>query len=124
MVITLPGRHFEKFVLTGTGKLNLDRLDQPRLQIKMAGVATITANGKVDDLRIDMAGVSKADFAQVTGRKVKVQMAGVNSAHIAPSAEVDVSIAGPSEVTLHSNPPKLDTQIMGQGRIHKVGSGS
>ena len=124
VVITLPGRHFEKFVLTGTGKLNLDRLDQPRLLIKMAGVATITANGKVHDLRINMAGVSKADFAQVTGRKVKVQMAGVNSANIGPGAEADVSIAGPSEVTLHSNPPKLDTQIMGPGRIHKVGSGS
>ncbi len=120
VTITLPGRKFEKFVLTGTGKLNLDRLDQPSLQIKMAGVATIKANGKVDDLRIDMAGVSHADFGQVIGRKAKVKMAGVNTADIAPSEEADVNIAGPSEVTLHSNPPKLDTRIMGPGRIHKV----
>lgn len=122
VTITLPGRKFEKFVLAGTGKMNLDRLDQPSLQIKMAGVGTIKANGKVDDLRIDMAGVSKADFAQVTGRKVKVQMAGVNSADIAPTDEADIQIAGPSEVTLHSNPPKLDTRIMGPGRIRKVSS--
>ena len=120
LVVTLPGRHFDKFILTGTGKLNLDRLDQPSLDIKMAGVGTITANGKVDDLSIDMAGVSKADFGQVTGRKAKVQMAGVNSAHIAPTDQADINIAGPSEVTLHSNPPKLDTRIAGPGRIHKV----
>jgi hypothetical protein len=120
LVITLPGRHFDKFILTGTGKLNLDRLDQPSLDIKMAGVGTIKANGKVENLSIDMAGVSHADFGQVTGRKAEVKMAGVNTADIAPSEEADINIAGPSEVTLHSNPPKLDTRIAGPGRIHKV----
>ena len=83
-----------------------------------------SANGRIDDLNIKMAGVSKADFGQVTGRKAKVQMAGVNTAHIAPTEEAYIDIAGPSEVTLHSNPPKLDTRIAGPGRIHKVGSGS
>ena len=120
VTITLPGRAFEKFILTGTGKMNLNGLNQEKLTINMAGVATITANGKVDDLNIKMAGVSKADFGQVTGRKTKIQMAGVNKADIAPSEEADVNIAGPSEVTLHSNPPKLDTHIMGPGRLHKV----
>ena len=105
VIITLPGRHFDKFVLTGTGKMNLDRLNQASLEIKMAGVGTITANGKVDDLKIDMAGVSKADFGQVTGRRAEVKMAGVsNKADIAPSDDADIDIAGPSEVTLHSNP--------------------
>ena len=65
-----PARpEFRKFILAGTGKLNLNGLNQPSLEIKMAGVGTITANGKVDDLSIDMAGVSKADFGKVTGRK-------------------------------------------------------
>lgn len=120
VVITLPGRAFEKFILTGTGKMNLNGLNQEKLTINMAGVATIMANGKVDNLNIKMAGVSKADFGQVTGRKAKIQMAGVNKADIAPTEEADVNIAGPSEVTLHSNPPKLDTHIMGPGRLHKV----
>jgi hypothetical protein len=122
VTITLPGRNFRKFRLAGTGTMNLNGLNQPELSIDMAGVGTITANGKVDDLSIRMAGVSKADFGKVTGRKASVKMAGVNSAHIAPTEEADVDIAGPSEVTLHSNPPKLDTRIAGPGRIHKVGS--
>ena len=122
VAITLPGRKFEKFILTGTGKMNLDGLNQPNLRIEMAGVGTIKANGKVDDLEIKMAGVSRADFGQVTGRKVHIDMAGVNKADIAPAEEAIVEIAGPSEVTLHSNPPKLDTRIAGPGRIHKAGS--
>jgi hypothetical protein len=124
MTITLPGRTFEKFILTGTGKMNLDRLDQDKLKIQMAGVGAIKANGKVEDLSIDMAGVSTADFGHVTGRKAEVKMAGVNKADIAPTDDADIDIAGPSEVTLHSNPVHLDTKIAGPGRIHKVGPGS
>jgi hypothetical protein len=121
ITVTLPGRTFRKFQLAGTGKLNLNGLNQPELDIDMAGVGTVTANGKVDDLSIRMAGVSTADFGKVTGRKAKVKMAGVNKAHIAPTEEADVDIAGPSEVTVHSNPPKLDTRIAGPGSVHKVG---
>jgi len=124
VIITLPGRTFEKFILTGIGKMNLDRLNQDKLKIEMAGVGTIRANGKIDDLSIDMAGVSSADFGHVTGRKAAVKMAGVNKADIAPSDDADIEIAGPSEVTLHSNPAHLDTKIAGPGRIHKVGPGS
>jgi len=124
VTVTLPGRAFKKFILTGTGKMNLDRLNQASLKVQVAGVATIKANGKVDDLRIEMAGVSNADFGQVTGRRADVKMAGVSKADIAPSDEANIEIAGPSEVTLHSNPPKLDTKIAGPGRIHKVGPGS
>ena len=120
VTITFPGRAFERFVLAGTGKINLDRLDQPHLDIKMAGVGTIKASGKVEDLSIDMAGVSKADFGQVSGRKAKLRMAGVNTADIAPTEDADIAIYGPSEVTLHSNPPHLDTSINGPGRIHIV----
>jgi Putative auto-transporter adhesin, head GIN domain len=121
--ITLPGRAFGKFILTGTGKMNLDRLNQASLKVQIAGVATIKANGQVDDLRIEMAGVSKADFGQVTGRRADVKMAGVSKADIAPSDEANIEIAGPSEVTLHSSPKKLETNIAGPGQIHKVAAG-
>jgi hypothetical protein len=124
VTITLPGRRFEKFIVLGTGKLNLDRLDQPSLKLQAAGVATIKANGKVDDLQINMAGVSKADFAHVTGRKAEVKLAGVSKADIAPSEDARIDIAGPSEVTLHSNPKNLDTRIAGPGHVRKVDPGS
>jgi hypothetical protein len=123
VTITLPGRTFAKFTLAGIGKMNLNQLNQPSLKVEVAGVATIKANGKVDDLKIEMAGVSKADFSQVAGRRVDIEMAGVSKADIAPSDAAKIQIAGPSEVTLHSNPKDLDTQIAGPGRLHKLAAG-
>ena len=119
VVITLPGREFRKFMLEGTGKMNLDHLNQASLKVQVAGVATIKANGKVDDLGIDMAGVSKADFSQVTGAKAEVKLAGVSTADIAPTDAAKIEIVGPSTVNLYSNPKQLDTEIAGPGQLHK-----
>jgi hypothetical protein len=119
IVITLPGREFRKFTLEGTGKMNLDHLNQASLKVQVAGVATIKANGKVDDLSIDMAGVSKADFSQVTGARAEVKLAGVSTADIAPTDAAKIEIAGPSTVNLYSNPKQLDTEIAGPGQLHR-----
>ena len=121
VVITLPGREFRKFTLAGTGKLTLNHLNQASLNVQVAGVAAVKANGTVDDLKIEMAGVSKADFSQVTGEKAEVQMAGVSTADIAPSEAADIKIAGPSTVNLYSNPKQLETEIAGLGQLHKLG---
>lgn len=121
VVITLPGREFRKFTLAGTGKMNLDHLNQTSLKVEVAGVGTVKASGKVDDLRLEMAGVSKADFSQVTGARADVELAGVSKADIAPTDAAKIEIAGPSTVNLYSNPKDLDTEIAGPGRLHKLG---
>jgi hypothetical protein len=91
--------------------LKLERLNQPYMKAKIAGTGTIQANGRVDDLSIEVAGVGHADFGKVTGRSAKVELAGVSSADIAPSDSAKIEIAGPSTVNLHSDPkiwiPKL-----------------
>ena len=119
--LILPGRDFRTFAIAGRSDLILDRLNQSSLKAQIAGTGTIQANGKIDDLRIEVAGVGHADFGKVTGRSAKVKLAGVSSADIAPSDSADIKIAGPSTVNLHSDPKDLDTQIAGPGRLRKVG---
>src|SRR5690242_19194736 len=55
MTITLPGREFVKFELTG-GKLALDRLNQNEANIKIAGSGSVKANGRIDGLKLEIAG--------------------------------------------------------------------
>ena len=119
--LILPGREFREFAIAGRSDLKLDRLNQSSLKAQIAGTGTIQANGKIDDLKIEVAGVGHADFGKVTGRSAKVKLAGVSSADIAPSDSADIKIAGPSTVNLHSDPKDLDTQIAGPGRLRKIG---
>ena len=119
--LTLPGREFREFAIAGRSDLKLDGLNQSSLKAQIAGTGTIDANGRVDDLKIEIAGVGHADFGKVTGRSAKVELAGVSSADIAPTDFAKIQIAGPSTVNLHSNPKDLDTDIAGPGRLHKLG---
>jgi hypothetical protein len=117
--ITLPGREFRKFAIAGRSDLKLERMNQSEVKAEIAGTGTITANGKVDDLDIQVAGIGHAYFGKVAARSARVKMAGIGSADIAPSDSAKIEIAGPSTVNLYSNPKDLDTQIAGPGQLHK-----
>jgi Putative auto-transporter adhesin, head GIN domain len=119
--LTLPGREFREFAIAGRSDLTLDRMNQSSLKAKIAGTGTIHANGRIDDLKIEVAGIGHADFGKVAGRSAKVKLAGVASADIAPSESAKIEIAGPSTVNLYSNPKDLDTNIAGPGSLHKLG---
>lgn len=118
--LTLPGLEFREFAIAGRSDLKLERMNQAIMKAKIAGTGTITADGRIDDLRIDVAGVGHADFGKVTGRSAKVTLAGVASADIAPTESAKIKIAGPSTVNLYSNPKELDTNIAGPGQLHKL----
>jgi hypothetical protein len=119
--LTLPGREFREFAIAGRSDLKLDRMNQSSLKAKIAGTGTIQANGRIDELKIDIAGVGHADFGKVASRSASVTLAGVSSADIAPTESAKIKIAGPSSVNLLSDPKDLDTNIAGPGRLHKLG---
>ena len=119
--LILPGREFREFAIAGRSDLRLDRMTQDSMKAKIAGTGTIKASGRIDDLRIELAGVGHADFGKVTGRSANVKLAGVATADIAPTESAKIEIAGPSTVNLLSNPKELDTEIAGPGSLHKLG---
>ena len=121
--LALPGRQFQKFSIAGRSDLVMEKMNQPSAKIEIAGTGTIRADGKIDDLDIKLAGVGHADFGRVVSQKAKAELAGVGSADIAPTDEAIIKIAGPSTVTLHSDPKVLDTSIAGPGHLNKVGPG-
>ncbi len=121
--ITLPGREFKKFGIAGSGNLVLQKLNQDRLKVSIAGSGSIKADGKVQNAEIHIAGSGDADLGQVASQVTEVHIAGSGNTDIAPSDEADIHIAGSGDVNLHTNPRKLETHIAGSGRIHNVSPG-
>ena len=121
--ITLPGREFRKFGIAGSGKLTLQKLNQDRLKLSIAGSGSILADGAVDNVEVHIAGSGDADLGRVSGRRAEVHIAGSGNTDIAPRDEADIHIAGSGDVNLHSNPRNLNTKIAGSGRIHNISPG-
>jgi hypothetical protein len=122
--VTLPGRHFRKLGIAGSGKLLLDDLDQDRLKVSISGSGTIRGNGRVENLEIHIAGSGDADMGRVVARAAKVHISGSGDAAIAPSDDADIHISGSGDVTLHSNPAHMESHISGSGNIRNAGGGT
>jgi autotransporter translocation and assembly factor TamB len=118
--IILPGQAFTRFGIAGSGQLRLQKLDQQRLRVSIAGSGSIKADGKVDETEIHIAGSGDADLGQVASNSAEVHIAGSGNTDIAPKDEADIHIMGSGDVNLHSSPRKLETHIAGSGRIHNV----
>ena len=123
LTITLPGREFEKFGIAGSGSLVLNRLDQERLKVSIAGSGNIKADGKVEHAEIHIAGSGDADLGEVASQVAEVHIAGSGNTDIAATDEAEIHIAGSGDVNLHANPKRLNTHIAGSGRIHNRYSG-
>lgn len=117
LTITLPGRPFRVFSMFGSGDLMLENIDQTELQIRMAGSGDVKASGKAAKLNLTMAGSGDADLSQLESGLTLVTMAGSGHADIKPTGSLDVHIAGSGDVTLHSEPDRIEQHIIGSGDI-------
>jgi len=121
--VTLPGRTFQSFSLAGTGNMTLEGIDQPDLQLQLAGTGNIAASGKTSSLELHVAGAGDAKLADLAADRVALHVAGSSNIDVAPKDDLNVHIAGSGTVTLHSEPRSIETHIAGSGRIiHPDGS--
>jgi len=121
LTVTLPGRSFKKFGIPGSGNLELQNLNQDRLELEIRGSGSIKADGKLQNADLEIRGSGDINIGKVDAAVVKVEIRGSGNTDIAPKEEADISIRGSGDVNLHSNPKKLETNIRGSGRIHNLG---
>jgi hypothetical protein len=115
--ITLPGRVFRTVEMAGSGRLIMQDVNQPRLDLSVAGNGFVLAQGSSDRVKLSIAGSGKAKLAELTMKRLDIHIAGSGNIEAAPQDEVNVDIAGSGDVRLLSDPPQVHTNIMGSGRV-------
>jgi hypothetical protein len=115
--ITLPGRAFRSVGMAGSGRLIMQDVNQPRLDLSLAGSGSVLAQGSSDRVKLSIAGAGKAKLADLKMKRLDIHIAGSGNIEAAPQDEVNVDIAGSGDVRLLSDPPQVHTNIMGSGRV-------
>lgn len=95
VVVNLPGRTFDKFHVSG-GRLVLDRLDQEKLSVSIAGSGKVRANGKAQTIKFSIAGSGEMDLDQITANRGEMEIAGSGTfrAGSVTIGELEMGIAG------------------------------
>ena len=116
--VTLPGRRtFKSFALLGTGDVELSGLSQPEVKLSIAGAGDIRADGKTDNLKVDVRGSGNLKLGDLAAKNVDVDIKGSGKAEVAPQDSLNVDMAGSGTIYLRSEPKKIETSIHGSGNI-------
>lgn len=121
--IILPGRAFKAFAVAGHGDMALHKLDQQTLNVSLAGQGAITGQGKVGDVHVSLAGTGNVDLGQVAAETANVSIAGKGNVDIAPRRDITVDIVGSGDVILHTSTARVQSRVMGSGRVRNAASG-
>jgi hypothetical protein len=115
--ITLPGREFRSFRVSGSANLDLSDLDQASVELRISGSGSIRANGKVEDARVRISGSGDAQLGQLTAKDIDLEVSGSGNAEIAPQDRARLKVSGSGDIRLLTDPRSLDTRVSGSGRI-------
>ena len=116
--VTLPGRRtFKTFALLGTGDAELSGLSQPDVKLSIAGSGDIQADGKTENLTVDVRGSGNLKLSDLAAKNVDVDIKGSGKAEVAPQDSLNVSLAGSGTIYLRNEPRKIETSIHGSGTI-------
>ena len=115
--ITLPGRAFRAVTISGSGRLIMQDIDQPSLDLAISGSGSLRAQGASERVRISIAGAGNAKLAELTMKRLDVNIAGSGDIEAAPQDALNVDIAGSGNLRLLSDPAQIHTDIKGSGHI-------
>lgn len=122
--VTLPGRRFHTVEVAGSSDMTLENVTSPELLLRVAGSGSIRAQGKSDNVKINIAGSGDAYLAELAIKNLKMSIAGSGFAEAGPEESLDLRIAGSGDFKLLSQPKHVSTKIAGSGKITQVAGGA
>jgi len=115
--VTLPGRDFRSYSVKGSGDVTLEGIDQPELEIDVAGHSDLTVTGKTDKLEYNLAGAGNAHLGGLDVARAELNVAGHGDTEVNVRDSLEVNIAGHGDVKLVTEPRHIETNIFGAGEI-------
>ncbi len=103
--------------IRGSNDTDLGHIEQEALTVTVANSGSLTAEGKVDRLTVNVMGSGNARLGKLTARTVTVSVMGSGSATVAPSESLKATIMGSGDVHLVNKPASVQQSIMGSGHI-------
>jgi hypothetical protein len=119
MTIVMSAPDVSRFDIGGANRLTIEGYSKDRLEVELSGSSEVTAKGVAKTVELDIGGSGEADLGGVAAEGADVDISGSGEAIIAPKDWATLDISGSGEVHLLTNPPRLETDISGSGRIRQ-----
>jgi len=99
----------------GSGKIRA-KVDVKELESRIAGSGDVDISGKAEDFSLLILGSGNVRGQELSGEKIKANIAGSGNVDLGTYKEIDVNIAGSGDLSYSGN-PKLSTRVAGSGKV-------
>ena len=108
-----------ELVYKGAGSIELENLDQPALALQLAGAGNVDASGKVQMLTVNAKGAGNIDLGELRAHDATVNSSGVGNVDLNADGNVNVTLSGAGNLSLHRKPAELTSRVNGIGSIEQ-----
>jgi putative autotransporter adhesin-like protein len=117
--ISVP--NLEGLTVLGAGKVDIKGINNDKFEIDSSGAPSINVAGTTKVIDIDTTGAGKIDTHNLHAARAVVDSRGVSKVDLDVSDQLDVKIAGPSQVT-YKGDPVVNKSINGPGKVERRSS--
>ncbi|MCR5880355.1 DUF2807 domain-containing protein [Phenylobacterium sp. J367] len=121
--IVLSAPDIRTFRLNGSDRLTIADYDQDVLNVEISGNAEVQARGRARLVEVDISGSGEADLGGLQAQIAEVDISGSGEATIAPTEEADLEVSGSGDITLLTQPKRMNTDVSGSGSIRQETEG-
>jgi hypothetical protein len=115
--VELPARALRHVRISGSGRVALEKLDQPELTLTISGSGHFQAKGTVERVSATISGSGDFRLGDLAMKRLVTKISGSGDLEAAPKDEADVTISGSGHVRLLTRPANLRSKVAGSGRI-------
>jgi Putative auto-transporter adhesin, head GIN domain len=113
----VSGVPIRKFSIHSHEQLELGHIDQDDLDLRINGSGRVSANGKVKQLNLVIAGSGNADLGRLAAENAKVAVLGSGMAILAPRLSLYLTMAGSGMVRLVTHPANIEKTMIGSAEL-------
>ena len=110
--------NLEAFLTNGAGKVQIQGVNNDKIQISSNGAAVITVAGTTKMVGVDTNGASKIDTHNLRATHAVVDSKGASKIDLGVCDRLDVNVSGVSQVTYRGD-PVVNKTIHGPGKVEK-----
>jgi len=115
--VELPARALRHVRISGAGKVALEKISQPDLQLTISGSGQMRAQGAVEHVSATISGSGDVRLGDLATKRLTAKISGSGTVEAAPKDEADVALSGSGTVKLLTRPGALHSKVSGSGRI-------
>jgi len=118
--VTITVASLRGFDLRGSGDVRIDGLNEQDFSVDIRGSGDLAAHGKADTVRAAIRGSGNVDLTGVTAKSADASISGSGDVRVNASDSVKASIAGSGDIRYKGDPPQVEENIAGSGKVRKM----